>query len=168
MIGGGDWARDRIIPDCIRAIEANEPIKIRNRHAVRPWQHVLEPLSGYLLLAQKMWENPTEYCEGWNFGPKMDAVVPVWDVATMLTKEMGRGELLDQTDPNAPHEANLLMLDVTKAQTRLGWMPRLSIAEAIALTVDWYERYQTEGVCELCVEEIKKYFTEKNSIIEML
>lgn len=157
VIGGGDWAKDRIIPDCIRAIEAYEPIKIRNRHAVRPWQHVLEPLSGYLLLAQKMWENPTEYCEGWNFGPKMDAVVPVWEVATMLTMEMGRGKLLDQTDSNAPHEANLLMLDITKAQTRLGWKPRLSTAEAIALTADWYKRYQSENVYELCVEEINKY-----------
>ena len=74
VIGGGDWAKDRIIPDCIRAIEAGQPIAIRNRHAVRPWQHVLEPLSGYMLLAQKMWEEPTSYCEGWNFGPKMDAV----------------------------------------------------------------------------------------------
>ena len=135
-------------------------LKIRNRHAVRPWQHVLEPLSGYLLLAQKMWENPTEYCEGWNFGPKMDAVVPVWDVATMLTQEMERGELLDQTDPNAPHEANLLMLDITKAQTRLGWKPRLSTAEAIGLTADWYKRYHDEFAYDICVDEIRKY-TEK-------
>lgn len=157
VIGGGDWAKDRIIPDCIRAIEAGQPIAIRNRHAVRPWQHVLEPLSGYMLLAQKMWDKPTAYCEGWNFGPKMDAVVPVWDVATMLTKAYGKGELLDQTDPNAPHEANLLMLDITKAQTRLGWLPRLTTAEAIALTADWYKRYQSEDVYQLCVEEIKKY-----------
>ena len=160
VIGGGDWAKDRIIPDCIRAIEAGQPIAIRNRHAVRPWQHVLEPLSGYMLLAQKMWEKPTEYCEGWNFGPKMDAVVPVWDVATMLTKAYGKGELLDQTDPNAPHEANLLMLDITKVQTRLGWQPRLSTAEAIALTADWYKRYQSEDVYQLCVEEIKSFTTE--------
>lgn len=157
VIGGGDWAKDRIIPDCIRAIEAGQAITIRSRHAVRPWQHVLEPLSGYMMLAQKLWENPTEYCEGWNFGPKMDAVVPVWDVATMLTKAYGKGELLDQTDPNAPHEANLLMLDITKAQTRLGWLPRLTTAEAIALTADWYKRYQSEDVYQLCVEEIKKY-----------
>jgi CDP-glucose 4,6-dehydratase len=157
VIGGGDWSKDRIIPDCIRAIEKGEPIQIRNRHSVRPWEHVLEPLSGYLLLAQKMWEYPTEYCEGWNFGPKMDAVVPVWEVATMLTKEMGRGELLDQTDPNAPHEANLLMLDITKAQTRLNWHPRLSTAEAISLTADWYKRYQHEEVYALCVEEIKRF-----------
>lgn len=157
VIGGGDWAKDRIIPDCIRAIEAGQPIAIRNRHAVRPWQHVLEPLSGYMLLAQKMCENPTEYCEGWNFGPEMAAVVPVWDVATMLTKEMGKGELLDQTDPNAPHEANLLMLNITKAQTRLGWQPRLSTEEAIALTADWYKRYKSEDVYQLCVKEIDNF-----------
>lgn len=157
VIGGGDWAKDRIIPDCIRAIEAGQPIAIRNRHAVRPWQHVLEPLSGYLLLAQKMWEEPTKYCEGWNFGPKMDAVVPVWDVATMLTEAYGKGELLDQTDPNAVHEANLLMLDITKAQTRLGWQPKMSTKEAIELTADWYKRYQTENVYQICVEEIEKY-----------
>ena len=160
VIGGGDWAKDRIIPDCIRAIEAGQPIAIRNRHAVRPWQHVLEPLSGYMLLAQKMWENPIEYCEGWNFGPKMDAVVSVWDVATMLTKEMCNSELLDKTEADAPHEANLLMLDITKAQTRLGWTPRLTTAEAIALTVDWYKRYQSEDVYQLCAEEIKSFTTE--------
>lgn len=157
VIGGGDWAKDRIIPDCIRAIEACRPIIVRNRNAVRPWQHVLEPLSGYLLLAQKMWNHPTDYCEGWNFGPKMDAVVPVWDVATMLIKEMGRGELLDMSETGAPHEANLLMLDITKAQARLNWQPRLTTAEAVALTADWYERYQKTDVYKLCVDEINQY-----------
>ena len=157
VIGGGDWAKDRIIPDCIRAIEAGQPIAIRNRHAVRPWQHVLEPLSGSMLLAQKMWDEPTRYCEGWNFGPKMDAVVPVWDVATMLTKAYGKGSLLDQTEPDAPHEANLLMLDITKAQTRLSWEPKLTTAEAIALTADWYKRYKSQNVYELCVEEINRF-----------
>ena len=157
VIGGGDWAKDRIIPDCIRAIEAGQPIAIRNRHAVRPWQHVLEPLSGYMLLAQKMWEEPINYCDGWNFGPKMDAVVPVWDVATMLTEAYGKGTLLDQTEPNAPHEANLLMLDITKAQTRLGWEPKLSTKEAIELTADWYKRYQTEDAYQICIDEIENY-----------
>lgn len=157
VIGGGDWAKDRIIPDCIRAIEANEPIKIRNRHAVRPWQHVLEPLRGYMMLAQKMWESPTEYCEGWNFGPKMDAVVPVWDVANMLVQSYGKGSLLDQTESNAVHEANLLMLDITKAEQRLGWAPILTTEESIALTTDWYRQYQETDVRILCVEEITKY-----------
>lgn len=157
VIGGGDWAKDRIIPDCIRAIEADQPIAVRNRHSVRPWQHVLEPLSGYMLLAQKMWEEPTMYCEGWNFGPNMDAVVPVWDVATMLTETYGKYTLLGQTEPNAPHEANLLMLDITKAQTRLGWEPKMSTKEAIELTADWYKRYKSEDAYVLCVEEIKRY-----------
>ena len=110
-----------------------------------------------MLLAQKMWEEPTKYCEGWNFGPKMDAVVPVWDVATMLTEAYGNGTLLDQTEPNAPHEANLLMLDITKAQTRLSWQPKMSTKEAIELTTDWYKRYKSQNVYDLCVEEIKKF-----------
>lgn len=160
VIGGGDWAKDRIIPDCIRALEAGSPIPIRNRNAVRPWQHVLEPLSGYLLLAQKMWENPTEYCEGWNFGPKMDAVVSVWDVASKLVKNYGQGELKDITNHNAVHEANLLMLDITKAGKRLGWKPRLDINQCIALTADWYKRYNNENVYNLCVEEINYYSNE--------
>ena len=157
VIGGGDWAKDRIIPDCIRAIEANEPIKIRNRHAVRPWQHVLEPLRGYMMLAKKMWEEPTQYCEGWNFGPQMDAVVPVWDVASMLVDVYGQGSLLDQTEPNAVHEANLLMLDITKAGKRLDWKPYMTTNECIRLTADWYMRYTTGDVYQLCVEEIGNY-----------
>ena len=157
VIGGGDWAKDRIIPDCIRAIEAGQPIAIRNRHAVRPWQHVLEPLRGYLLLAQRMWDEPTKFCEGWNFGPKMDAVVPVWDVAAMLTEAYGKGSLLDQTEPDAPHEANLLMLDIAKANEHLDWHPLMNIDQCISLTVDWYKQYQSAEVYMLCVEEIRKY-----------
>lgn len=86
VIGGGDWAKDRIIPDCIRALETTRIIDIRSPHAVRPWEHVLEPLSGYMLLAKKMWENPTEYCEGWNFGPEQESVLTVWEVASAIIK----------------------------------------------------------------------------------
>lgn len=157
VIGGGDWALDRIIPDCIRALEAGQPIPIRNRKAVRPWQHVLEPLSGYMLLAMKMWEKPTEYCEGWNFGPRMDSVVPVWDVASKLIAHYGKGELKDMSDPNAVHEANLLMLDITKAGKRLDWTPRMDIDQCIALTADWYKRYRNENIYDLCIEEINSY-----------
>lgn len=157
VIGGGDWAKDRIIPDCISAIETGQPIAIRNRHAVRPWQHVLEPLRGYLMLAQQMWNNPTDYCEGWNFGPQMDAVVSVWDVASKLVECYGCGPLVDGSDPNAVHEANLLMLDITKAGERLDWHPLMDIDQCIALTADWYKRYRIEDVYNLCVEEIKKY-----------
>ena len=159
VIGGGDWAKDRIIPDCIRALEAGKPIDIRSPKAVRPWEHVLEPLSGYMLLAQKMWENPTEYCEGWNFGPEADSVSTVWEVATKLVQSFGKGELKDVSDPNALHEANLLMLDITKAKKRLGWKPRLNALQTIDLVADWYKRYQNEDVYSLCIEEIDKFLT---------
>ena len=125
VIGGGDWSKDRIIPDCIRALETGRHIEIRSPQAVRPWEHVLEPLSGYLLLAQKMWEHPTEYCEGWNFGPESESVSTVWDVATALIQNYGYGELVDVSDPNAVHEAKLLMLNIEKAKGVLagnqGW-----------------------------------------------
>ena len=157
VIGGGDWAKDRIIPDCVRALEAGKPIEIRSPRSVRPWQHVLEPLSGYLLLAQKMWEHPTEYCEGWNFGPEPDSVLTVWEMASAMVDRFGYGELRDVSDSDAPHEAKLLMLDITKAKTRLGWSPRLSAEECVALTSDWYRRYKKEDGYSLCVEEIEHF-----------
>ncbi|MDE5742894.1 MAG: CDP-glucose 4,6-dehydratase, partial [Bacteroidales bacterium] len=128
VIGGGDWAADRIVPDCIRALEAGQPIGIRSPKAVRPWQHVLEPLGGYLLLAQKMWEEPTRYCEGWNFGPETTGVTTVWEVAEAIVKAYGQGALQDLSEPDAVHEAQLLMLDISKARYRLGWRPRLNLA----------------------------------------
>lgn len=157
VIGGGDWALDRIIPDCIKALEAGKSIEIRNPKAIRPWQHVLEPLSGYMLLAQKMWNEPTKYCEGWNFGPKIESISTVWGVATQVIKEYGHGELKDLSDLTALHEANLLMLDISKAKFQLGWEPRLNLNQCILLTVDWYKHYKSEHVYHLCVEQIKKY-----------
>ena len=159
VVGGGDWAKDRIVPDCIRALEAGQTIEIRSPKAIRPWQHVLEPLSGYLLLAAKMLEEPTRYCEGWNFGPRMESVTPVWDVATMITKYYGQGTLKDVSDPNALHEANLLMLDISKAHALLGWQPRTNIEQCCQLTADWYKRYRTENVYDLCREQINTFLT---------
>ena len=157
VVGGGDWAKDRIVPDCIRALEAGQTIEIRSPKAIRPWQHVLEPLSGYLLLAAKMLEDPTRYCEGWNFGPRMESVTPVWDVATMITKYYGQGTLKDVSAPNALHEANLLMLDISKAHALLGWQPRTNIEQCCQLTADWYKRYRTENVYDLCREQINTF-----------
>lgn len=157
VIGGGDWAMDRIIPDCIRSLEKGQAIVIRSPKAVRPWQHVLEPLRGYMMLAQKMWNEPTKYCEGWNFGPTIDSIIPVWDVAQMVVKCYGNGELRDLSDANALHEANLLMLDISKAYFRLGWKPKMNIEQCVALTVDWYKRYNSENVLDLCIEQIEKY-----------
>lgn len=157
VIGGGDWALDRIIPDCIRALEANKPIEIRSPKAIRPWQHVLEPLSGYMLLAQKMWDEPVKYCEGWNFGPHLESIIPVWNVASMVIENYGKGELKDLSDPNALHEAKLLILDISKARFHLGWEPKMNIEQCVALTVNWYKSYSRGKVYNLCVEQIEKY-----------
>ena len=157
VIGGGDWALDRIIPDCIKALEAGKPIEIRSPKAIRPWQHVLEPLSGYMLLAQKMWNDPVKYCEGWNFGPRAESITNVWDVASMVIENYGSGELKDLSDPDALHEAKLLMLDISKAKFQLGWEPRMSLGKCVQLVVDWYKRYKEEDAYTLCVEHIEKY-----------
>jgi len=157
VVGGGDWAKDRIVPDCIRALEEGKPIEIRSPKAIRPWQHVLEPLSGYMLLACKMIDNPTDYCEGWNFGPRTESITPVWDVANMIVDSYGKGELRDVSDPDALHEANLLMLDISKAKFRLGWEPRTDIRQCCQLTADWYKRYRSEQVYDLCVEQINTF-----------
>lgn len=162
VIGGGDWALDRIIPDCIRALEVGQTIDIRNPKAVRPWQHVLEPLSGYMLLAQKMWNEPIKYCEGWNFGPKLESVSTVWEVATKIVEGYGDGELRDLSNMNALHEANLLMLDISKAKFQLGWEPRMNIDQCISLVIDWYKKYLSQSVYSLCVEEIEKYLCFKS------
>lgn len=157
VIGGGDWALDRIIPDCIKALEQDKVIDIRSPKAIRPWEHVLEPLSGYMLLAKKQWEHPTEFCEGWNFGPESESVSTVWEVATELIKNYGKGELKDSSDPNAVHEAKLLMLDITKAKTKLGWKPRMNMQQCMVLVADWYKRYRSDDVYQLCVEEITTF-----------
>lgn len=157
VIGGGDWALDRIIPDYIKALEAGKDIDIRSPKAIRPWQHVLEPLSGYMLLASKMWEEPTKYCEGWNFGPRAESIIPVWDVAADVIKNYGSGQLNDISDPNALHEAKLLMLDISKAKFQLGWEPRMNIHQCIELTMDWYKRYKQEDVYSICMDEINQF-----------
>lgn len=157
VVGGGDWALDRIIPDCIRALEARRPIDIRSPQAIRPWQHVLEPLSGYLMLARKMWDCPTEYCEGWNFGPRAESISTVWEVASKVVEAYGSGELRDLSDPNALHEAKLLMLDISKAKFRLGWEPRLNLSQTISLTTDWYKKYTSECPYDLCVRQINEF-----------
>ena len=160
VIGGGDWSQDRIIPDCIRALEADKSIEIRNPLAIRPWQHVLEPLSGYMLLAKKMWEEPTEYCEGWNFGPRMESIATVWDIACKVIKYYGKGELKDLSDSQSFHEANLLMLDISKAKFKLGWEPRLNMDETVALTVDWYRKYTDKKTQSHHINQIQIYLNK--------
>lgn len=157
VIGGGDWALDRIIPDCIRAIEAGNPIEIRSPKSIRPWQHVLEPLSGYMLLASKMWNEPTMYCEGWNFGPYADSVANVWDVSSMVVRNFGIGELVDISFNSQVHEAKLLMLEISKAAYNLKWAPKLSLEKTVKFTSDWYKAYKSNDMYIFSVNQILEY-----------
>jgi len=141
VIGGGDWAEDRLIPDIMRAITQGRSVTIRNPHAIRPWQHVLEPLSGYLKLAQKLYEEGAAYAEGWNFGPNDEDAKPVQWIVEQLTQSWGEGAswLLDGGEH--PHEAHYLKLDCSKAKGRLDWHPRWHLDEALKRIVDWQKQY---------------------------
>lgn len=157
VIGGGDWSENRILPDCIRALEAKETIEIRNPKAIRPWQHVLEALSGYLLLAEKIYTNPVKYCESWNFGPDLNSIINVEELANEVVKKYGRGEITNNCNENKLHESKLLNLDTSKARFRLGWRPALDIEETIEMTVDWYKRYTNEDSYSICINQIKEF-----------
>jgi CDP-glucose 4,6-dehydratase len=158
VIGGGDWAMNRLIPDCLRALMKGETIRIRNAAAVRPWQHVLEPLSGYLLLAQRLYEDGPAYAQSWNFGPEDRDVRSVeWVVKELLSHWQGNYEITGRLEEQ-PHEANLLKLDCSKAKNELGWYPRWDLEKAIALIVEWMRGYLAdENVREICLEQIKQY-----------
>ena len=157
VIGGGDWAEDRIVPDAMRALAAGKPIAVRNPAATRPWQHVLEPLGGYLRLAEALATNPEPPCEAFNFGPQLESNRPVRKlVSTMLSH--WPGEWLDQSDPNAPHEAGLLHLQIDKAHHRLGWQPRWDYATTIARTVGWYRAvHEGASALECCLADLSSY-----------
>lgn len=155
VIGGGDWAVDRLIPDIIRALKSNKSIIIRNPDSVRPWQFILEPLSGYLLLAQKQY-NGEDLSEGWNFGPESVSIVPVKKIAEMIIKDWGHGDMVTQKDANK-HEAGLLYLDINKAKKRLGWKPKFDINKTIQCIVEWYKNYEKEDTYYLCVKQIKEH-----------
>lgn len=158
VIGGGDWALDRLIPDCVRYINAGQKIEIRNPIAVRPWQHVLEPLSGYLLLGQRLLEDGKKYAEGFNFGPNEDSVLKVAEVAQMVVDNYGKGEVVVHKKDNL-HEANLLMLNIEKAEKVLDWTPTYTADVAIAKTVDWYKHFYAKDadMYEYTLKQIQEY-----------
>jgi len=157
VIGGGDWQKDRLIPDCIRALESNKPIEIRNPAATRPWQHVLEPLSGYLLLASKMYSEPVKFSGAWNFGPNYGSVISVGEVVSMIVENWGHGKWIDTSDKNAPHEANFLSLDISKSLNFLGWSPRWDIHQCVCSTVDWYKSAESQNIYNYCKNQINYY-----------
>ena len=166
VFGGGDWQVDRIVPDCIRALEHGEPIIVRSRHAVRPWQHVLEPLSGYLLLAQKMAEKPAHYSEAWNFGPEASSFLSVGSLVDRIVKAWGEGRWEDHSKPGALHETNLLKLDISKAKMQLGWSPVWNIDKTITRTVSWYRQYHVGKMHDLCCRQIIDYMSDNSNKVE--
>ena len=158
VIGGGDWAAERLVPDVLRAFEKNEPVVIRNPSSTRPWQHVLEPLSGYLVLAQRLWTEGAAFAESWNLGPRDEDERPVQWIVERLVQQWG-GDARWQVDGSQhPHEATYLKLDVSKARTRLGWQPRWRLAEALEHIVTWHRGWLTgEDARALCLRQIDQY-----------
>tara|TARA_R110000787_G_scaffold35490_1_gene91127 strand:- start:3287 stop:4360 length:1074 start_codon:yes stop_codon:yes gene_type:complete len=158
VIGGGDWADDRLIPDILRAFEKAESVVIRNPLSTRPWQHVLEPLSGYLVLAQALYLNGDEFAEAWNFGPKEEDCKPVNWILDKMAAKWGKGASWNLDIDNNPHEAGFLKLDCSKAANRLKWQPKWSLEETLNKIINWHQLYLNNGdVKEECLKEIKKY-----------
>jgi CDP-glucose 4,6-dehydratase len=159
VIGGGDWAKDRIVPDAMRAFIEGQPLKVRNPNAIRPWQHVLEPLAGYLQLCQQLIEQPMQFAEGWNFGPGEADAQPVSRLADIMVQSWGDGVQWQQDGTsNQPHEANYLKLDCSKAKTKLGWQPQWSLEQALEQSVAWYQAwYQGKDMTQFSLQQIQSY-----------
>lgn len=157
VIGGGDWSENRIIPDCIRAIEKNKVIQIRNPLAIRPWQHVLEPLGGYLLLGEQLLNGQIKGGGGWNFGPCNDNEVTVEKLVKKFIEYYGSGSYTIQKKSKKIREANYLGLDISKAIHGLGWHPMLSFDETIALTAEWYKNESKSDIRTICLNQIERY-----------
>src|ERR1700730_7572241 len=164
VIGGGDWAADRLIPDVMRAVLGDRELLIRHPHAVRPWQHVLDPLCGYLALAEKLWEHPERFSESWNFGPDESQTLSVSSVLERLRDLWGPGISWSFDDGTHPHEAQYLKLDCTKAKVELGWEPQWNLNSALEATVRWYKTYQSfrasqthQDLRSVAEEQIRSY-----------
>ena len=157
VIGGGDWSYERLIPDMLKAFEKKQAVIIRNPKSIRPWQHVLEPLSGYLILAQRLYESPQEYAEAWNFGPQDEDAKPVdWILDKM--------HIPWQLDGNIqPHEAGFLKLDISKAKARLNWQPIWHLEQTLERIIQWHQAWlNKEDMTKRCLEEIEQYVNDMN------
>lgn len=157
VIGGGDWSADRIVPDIVRALQKHQTIEVRNPYAVRPWQHVLEPLSGYLLLGGLLQASPTNYSKAYNFGPQPNDHLTVRQLVETALQVWGKGSWKDASDPNQPHEAGLLKLDITRSMQELGWMPKLDATQAIEWTLNWYKQ-PADKQADYAFQQINTYF----------
>lgn len=158
VIGGGDWAEDRLVPDIIRSLLRNQSPKIRNPYAVRPWQHVLEPLCGYMTLAEKMYFEGEKFSQPWNFGPDDDHIINVGDITNRIIEQWGGERKISYDGGDHPHEAQLLKLDCSKVKHELGWYPILNMTETLEWTVDWYKAYkEKKDIKKLTLRQIEMY-----------
>lgn len=159
VIGGGDWSKDRLMPDIVRSLSNNEPIIVRNPVSVRPWQHVLEPLVGYLKLGINLFQNPVKYSEAFNFGPNLSDALSVETMVKIAIERWGKGTYEKQSSNNQPHEAGLLKLDISKTINKLDWNPKLNASEAVSMTIDWYKAYfeRTSNIIDFTEQQIKSF-----------
>jgi CDP-glucose 4,6-dehydratase len=158
VIGGGDWALDRLLPDILRALQDKQPVLIRHPHAIRPWQHVLEPLSGYLLLAERLYTQGQADAEGWNFGPRDEDARPVQWIVEYLCESWGDGASWTLQPGDHPHEAGFLKLDISKAHQRLQWAPRWSLETALTRITEWHQAWLAgQDMRALCLNQISQY-----------
>ena len=162
VIGGGDWAEDRLIPDILRAFESNEPVIIRNPKATRPWQHVLEPLSGYILLAENLYNYPDEYSDGWNFGPNFEDVKSVGAIVDFMSSLWPNSSWqLDKSEN--PYEANFLKLDISKVKSKLKWHPTWNLETSLQKIVEWHKQWlSNSNMQDICIEEINQFIKNSN------
>jgi CDP-glucose 4,6-dehydratase len=168
VIGGGDWSDDRLIPDIVKAASLRNQSKIRNANAVRPWQHVLEPIFGYLLLGQKLLEERPEFAEAWNFGPEESSVLKVLEILELAKKQWPDIDYEFESNDNQPHEANYLSLNIDKSKSKLGWHPVWDNFEAVEKTINWYKNYYINGVINTendVFEYIKKYLNSTDGFL---
>jgi CDP-glucose 4,6-dehydratase len=160
VIGGGDWSKDRLIPDIAKSLAANQTIPIRNPSSVRPWQHVLEPLIGYLLLGSKLESDPIKYSQAYNFGPDANNALPVIEMVKLAINSWGGGEYVINQVSGQPHEAGLLKLDISKVIEQLKWTPKLSASEAVTYTINWYKKFYSDraNILQYTEDQIKDFF----------
>ncbi|RVT75842.1 CDP-glucose 4,6-dehydratase [Flavobacterium sufflavum] len=162
VIGGGDWSKDRLIPDIAKAFAVEKPVVIRNPNSVRPWQHVLEPVIGYLLLGANLATDPIRFSQAYNLGPHLSDALPVEEMLKLAIASWGKGEYKVESVEGQPHEAGLLKLDISKAITELKWQPKMNAQQAVFMTMDWYSEFNSNknNIIDFTIEQIKTFLNE--------
>ena len=162
VIGGGDWSKDRLIPDIVKAFALEKPVTIRSPHSVRPWQHVLEPVIGYLILGKKLFLQPTNYSGAYNFGPHLSDALAVQEMLELAIESWGKGEYVIEETIGQPHEAGLLKLDISKALAELKWEPKMNAKLAVGMTVDWYKEFNNNkgGILDFTTNQVKGFLNK--------